>query len=479
MRVLNLGCGSKTSSRCINIDWSPYLRVKKNKLLRVLVAPFLNEERRHRLIMLSDNVMAWNLRKGIPFPDESVDAVYHSHILEHIDRKDVASFQKEIYRVLKSGGKTIADLPIAPLASAAPSYDRPWVRPKARPPLAPMADPPALEAGKALLRLIGCPDLASRRWIWEQYDHMVMADTVERPGGDAAVLRVHGTNKGLAVTTDCTPRYCVADPKTGAAQAVAEAWRNLTAVGAKPLAVTDNLNFGNPERPEIMGQFVAAIEGIREACLALDFPVVSGNVSLYNETNGQAILPTPVIGAVGLIADLNKRTTLAFKAEGDALILIGTTQGALGASLYLREIMGREEGPPPKVDLEIERWNGDFVRHLIETGKLTACHDISDGGIAIAVAEMALAGGIGAKITPEMNGTAQDAWLFGEDQGRYLLTTQAPNMILAAAEKAGVPACVLGCTGGDRLQISRILSISLEQLQEAHEGWFPAYMAAP
>ncbi len=415
-------------------------------------------------------------------------------IVIHPDRTDVAKaiFKKwELdfavigqvtdsgHMVLKSDGKTIADLPIAPLASAAPSYDRPWTPPKARPPLAPMADPPAMDVGEALLRLAGCPDLASRRWIWEQYDHMVMADTVERPGGDAAVLRVHGTNKGLAVTTDCTPRYCVADPKTGAAQAVAETWRNLTAVGAKPLAITDNLNFGNPERPEIMGQFVAAIEGIREACLALDFPVVSGNVSLYNETNGQAILPTPAIGAVGLIADLGKRTTLAFKAAGETLVLIGTTQGALGASLYLREIMGREEGPPPEVNLEIERRNGDFVRHLIETGKLTACHDISDGGIAIAVAEMALAGGIGADITPEMNGTAPNAWLFGEDQGRYLLTTQAPNAVLAAAEKAGVPACIIGSTGGDRLQISRILSISLERLQKAHEGWFPAYMAAP
>ncbi len=383
------------------------------------------------------------------------------------------------HMVLTSGGQTVADLPIAPLASAAPSYDRPWTPTEALPPLAPNPDPPKMEADAALVALIGCPDLASRRWIWEQYDHMVMADTVERPGGDAAVLRVHGTNKGLAVTADCTPRYCVADPKTGGAQAVAEAWRNLTAVGAKPLAITDNLNFGNPERPEIMGQFVAAIEGIREACLALDFPVVSGNVSFYNETNGEAILPTPTIGAVGLLKDLSRRATPGFKEAKEAILLIGATQGALGASIYLREILGKEEGPPPAVDLGVERQNGDFVRGLIESGKLTACHDISDGGLAVALAEMALAGNLGAEITAEADGMAQEAWLFGEDQGRYLATSPAPEGVLAAAEKAGVPVSVVGYTGGDALKIPRLRPISLGRLREAHEGWFPAYMASP
>ena len=383
------------------------------------------------------------------------------------------------HMVLKTEGKVVADLPIAPLASAAPSYDRPWTPPVPRAPLPPSERTAPEAVGAALLKLVGSPDLSSRRWIWEQYDHMVMADTVERPGGDAAIVRVHGTQKGLAITTDCTPRYCAADPKTGAAQAVAEAWRNLTAVGAKPLAITDNLNFGSPERPEIMGQFVAAIEGIREAALALDFPIVSGNVSFYNETNGQAIHPTPTIGAVGLISDLDKRVTLAFQQAGETLILIGETKGAVGASIYLREILGKEEGAPPIVDLEVERRNGDFVRQLIENGMLAACHDIGDGGLGVALVEMVLASDMGAEVAPNGDGLPLDAWLFAEDQGRYLLTTQAPEAVLAAAEKAGVAAHVLGETGGDTLKIARISPISTAGLREAHEGWFPTYMAVP
>ena len=382
------------------------------------------------------------------------------------------------HMVLKTGGKVVADLPIAPLANAAPSYDRPWIPPIQRAQLLPTERTAPKDVGEALLRLVGSPDLSSRRWIWEQYDHMVMADTVEGPGGDAAIVRVHGTRKGLAVTTDCTPRYCTADPKAGAAQAVVEAWRNLTAVGATPLAITDNLNFGNPERPEIMGQFVAAIEGIREASLALDFPVVSGNVSFYNETNGQAIRPTPAIGAVGLIADLDKRMTLAFQQGGETLILIGETKGAVGASIYLREILGKEEGAPPMVNLEAERQNGDFVRQLIENGMLTACHDISDGGLGVAVVEMALAGNIGAEVAPNDDGLPLDVWLFAEDQGRYLLTTQTAEKVLVAAEKAGVAAQVLGNIGGDTLKIDRISPISITRLRRAHESWFPTYMAA-
>ncbi|MCE2510883.1 MAG: phosphoribosylformylglycinamidine synthase II, partial [Alphaproteobacteria bacterium] len=383
------------------------------------------------------------------------------------------------HMVLKMGGTVVADLPIAPLVSASPNYDRPWVEPD-RPAVLPPSERTTPEAvGEMLLKLIGSADLSSRRWIWEQYDHMVMADTVERPGGDAAVVRVHGTRKGLAVTTDCTPRYCAADPKVGGAQAVAEAWRNLTAVGAKPLAMTDNLNFGNPERPEIMGQFVAAIEGIREAALALNFPIVSGNVSFYNETNGQAIHPTPTIGAVGLIADLDKRATLAFQQAGETLVLIGETKGAVGASIYVREILGRLESAPPPVDLETERRNGDCIRRLIENGMLTACHDIGDGGLGVALTEMALAGNMGAEVTPNGNGLPLDAWLFAEDQGRYLLTTRTPEKVFAAAEKAGVPAHVLGTTGGDALKIAGISPISLARLREAHEGWFPTYMATP
>ena len=255
---------------------------------------------------------------------------------------------------------------------------------------------PPLPIADALEKLLGLPDLCSRRWVWEQYDHVIIGNTVQRPGGDAAVVRINDGPKALALTADVTPRYCEADPAEGGKQAVAEAWRNLTAVGASPLALTDNLNFGNPERPEIMGQLVGCIRGIGEAARALDFPIVSGNVSLYNETNGNAILPTPTIGGVGLIDQFTKSMTIAFKAGGEAILLIGDTRGWLGQSLYLRDVCGREEGAPPPVDLAAEKRNGDFIRSLIRDGLATAVHDVSDGGALVALAEMAIASGIGA-----------------------------------------------------------------------------------
>jgi phosphoribosylformylglycinamidine synthase len=385
--------------------------------------------------------------------------------------------------VRKDGGK-VADLPIAPLADSSPDYERAWTEPVCQPTIkaTEVAAPDDLNA--ALQALLSSPDGASKRWIWEQYDHMVMADTVVRPGGDAAVVRVHGTNKGLALTSDCTPRYCAADPETGGAQAVAEAWRNLTATGAKPLAVTDNLNFGNPERPEVMGQFVAAVRGIGAACRALDFPVVSGNVSFYNETNGEGILPTPVIGGVGLIADLDHRAGIALTATGETIMVVGETAGHLGATLYLRVVTGSEAGAPPPLDLEIERRNGDFTRAMIGAGHITACHDISDGGLYVALAEMALAGNIGAKIDPALiPGSGAEiplfARLFGEDQGRYLITTDKPEAVLEAAAAAGVTVARIGDTGGVSLTLTKANSISLSKLRAAHEGWLPAFMAAP
>ena len=378
--------------------------------------------------------------------------------------------------VLKMHGEVVGELPIDPLAEASPEYDRPWQ------PTPPRADvdanfAPAMGAAEALKRLMATPDLCSKRWVWEQYDHMVMADTVARPGGDAAVVRIHGSNRGLAMASDCTPRYCEADPERGGAQAVAESWRNLTASGARPLAVTDNMNFGNPERPEIMGQFVGCIAGMKAACDALDYPVVSGNVSLYNETNGQAILPTPVIGGVGLIDDLDRAVGIALTGAGETIVLIGETRGHLGASVYLRDIEGRGEGPPPPVDLAAERRNGDFVRARIQAGAVGACHDLSDGGLAVALAEMALAGGCGADIAGALpDNPPLAAWLFGEDQARYLVTTRAPEALLAAAEEAEVPARALGISGGDRLILAPGEAISLAELRQAHEGWLGAYM---
>ncbi len=385
---------------------------------------------------------------------------------------------------LETGGQAVADIPISPLVHAAPVYERPYVLTPPVPAFDPTsvasAHPPPLEA---LTRLLGAPDLCSKRWIWEQYDHMVMADTVQRPGGDAAVVRVHGTNKGLAVTTDCTPRYCAADPRMGGMQAVAEAWRNLTAVGARPLAITDCLNFGNPERPAVMGQFVGCIEGMAAACAALAFPVVSGNVSFYNETEGRGILPTPAIGGLGLIDDLSTMVGPALRAPNEMLWLLGSTRGHLGCSLYLRDILGREEGAPPPVDVEAERRTGDFVRAEIGAGHISACHDVADGGILVAVAEMILAAWaegreIGASVTPPDDVAALDAWLFGEDQGRYVVSVpaQARAAFQRAAADGEIPILPIGLSGGPGLTLAGAGAISVAELQRTHERWLPSYM---
>ena len=377
--------------------------------------------------------------------------------------------------VLRINGGIAADIPLGPLVTEAPVYERPWRHADPEPEIEPAALPDR-DPLQCLERLVASPAIASKRWIWEQYDHLVMGNTVKRPGGDAAVIRV-GECKALALATDCTPRYCRADPVRGGAQAVAESWRNLTAVGAEPLALTDNMNFGNPERPEIMGQFVGVTEGIREACLALDYPVVSGNVSLYNETSGNAILPTPVIGGVGLIADARQATDLALKHDGNSLILIGETRGHLGSSLYLREIEGREAGQPPLVDLPAERRNGDFVRAEIRAGHAAACHDLADGGLLVAIAEMAMAGGHGVALDPLPADLPRHAWLFGEDQGRYLIETADPAIMLAAARANGVPARLIGVVGGVALTLPNAGAISVNALKAANEAWLPGYMA--
>jgi len=386
--------------------------------------------------------------------------------------------------VLKHHGETVCDVPLAPLFDDAPLYDRPWVQPTLHARLDPQ-DVPAPESWPdAVLKVLTCPDMASKRWIWEQYDRHVMADTLQdsATGADAGVVRVHGTDKGLAVTSDCTPRYVQNDPYEGGKQAVAEAWRNLTAVGARPIAITDNLNFGNPQRPEIMGQIVRAIDGMAEACGALDFPVVSGNVSLYNETNGVAIPPTPTVGGVGLLKNYDIVCGFGGMAEGDTLVLIGQTAGELGASLYLREVLGREDGAPPPVDLALERKTGDFVRDLIEGGELTVVHDLSDGGLVGAAADMALASDCGVVLDASSAAHAH-VLLFSEDQARYLVATAAPQTILDAAREAGLHASVVGHAVGTDFASAgpkgELFRIPLAHLCEMHEGWMPAWMDGP
>ena len=365
------------------------------------------------------------------------------------------------------GNETKADLPLSKLSSTAPEYDRPWVE---TPPADPMDPIPEVDPIDALKALIASPNYCSRAWVWEQYDHMVMADTVVAPGLGAGVVRVHGTGKALAFTADVTPRYVKANPVEGGKQAVAEAYRNLCAVGARPLAATDNLNFGNPEKPEIMGQFVGAIKGIGQACAALDMPIVSGNVSLYNETDGQAILPTPTIGAVGLLDSLDDLIAGTIR-EGHVLMVLGRTEGHLGQSALLAEVFHREDGDAPPVDLEAERAAGAFIRDNRQW--ITACTDLSDGGLALAAFEMAAAGGVGLTLD-----AADTATLFGEDQGRYLIATNfdKAEALMVAAGRAGVSLASVGKAGGDTLRIGGV-EAPLDGLVALWRGAFAGHFA--
>ena len=381
------------------------------------------------------------------------------------------------HMVLEFDGAVVCDIPLGPLADDAPLYDRPHVsldEYKAWAKVAPLDQVPAsADLGADLLKLIGSPDLASRRWIYEQYDSQVGADTMQKSGGDAAVVRVHGTQKALAISTDCTPRYCYADPYEGGKQAVVETWRNICAVGARPLAITNCLNFANPQRPEIMAQIVEALRGMGDACRALDYPIVSGNVSLYNESKatggGSAILPTPAIGGVGLMDDHAIMATVPFKAAGEAIFVIGHSNGHLGQSLWLRELHGREDGTPPPVDLAAERRHGEFVRQLIAEGKVSAVHDVSDGGLLVALAEMAMASGIGC--TLEEIGDQFTA--FGEDQGRYVVTSAVAETIQAA----GIPMTRIGTTGGDSVS-GPGFAVSVAALKAENERFFREWMEA-
>jgi phosphoribosylformylglycinamidine synthase len=390
------------------------------------------------------------------------------------------------HMVLTFKGKVVCDIPLGPLAEDAPLYDRPhlsleeykvWAN------VAPLGDvPESTDIGADLLKLMACPDLASRRWIWEQYDSQVGADTTQKSGGDAAVVRIHGSKKALAMTTDCTPRYVYADPYEGGKQAVAETYRNLSAVGAKPLAITNCLNFANPQRPEIMAQIVEALRGMGDACRALDYPIVSGNVSLYHESKatggGSAILPTPAIGGVGLMDDHEKMATIGFKAEGEAIFRIGMLVGELGQSLWLRELRGREDGAPPQVMLEYERENAEFVRSLIYEGIATAVHDVADGGAIVAVTEMALASGIGADLVHSLwnhENLEQEVW-FAEDQGQFIVTATDANALQKAAHLSNIPCELIGYTGGSSIRWKESGEVSLDALREASDSFFRDWM---
>ena len=382
--------------------------------------------------------------------------------------------------VLLKDGETACDIPLAPLVDDAPEYDRPQADVPARPILASADVAKGTTIGDALVNLLASVDLASRRWIYEQYDSQVMADTIAPPGGDAGLVRIHGSQRGIAVSTDCTPRYVEADPRTGGAQAVAEAWRNLSAIGARGLAITNNLNFGNPEKPDIMAQLAQSVLGMGDAARILDTPVVSGNVSLYNETDGRAILPCPVVGMVGTIDEISSAVGMAPAAGGLTLVVIGQSphvdDGWLGVSLYARNMAGAPDAAPPPVDLEAELRNGLFVQRQIATGLVSAAHDISDGGLAVAIAEMCIAGGLGASIDVPDTGNIV-GWAFGEDQARYVVATSAPDELLAAAHDAGVPAAAIGSTRTEaELQFGNENAISVERISKMVEATIPTLM---
>jgi phosphoribosylformylglycinamidine synthase len=392
--------------------------------------------------------------------------------------------------IIKHKGHVEADLPVPVLANSAPMYERPYTEPKKPAKILPEWVPAPNSILDTLKDMMGGHHLASRRWIWEQYDHMVMGDTVGRPGGDAGVVRVHGTRKAIAVACDVTPRYVTADPEEGTKQAVVETWRNLTATGADPLAITDNMNFANPERPEIMGQFVASCRGMGEACRFLDYPVVSGNVSLYNETNGVGIPPTPAIGGVGLVPDSSKLADIRLKTEGNVLIVIGREEGHLGQSLYQQHATGKFEGAPPPVDLEAEVKAGRLIRALIREGRVLAVHDCSDGGLLVAIAEMALAGGkhglsreasgIGVELYAYEGKLPPHAVWFGEDQGRYVVevTPQKAEEVLERARLLELAARIVGRVGGDAINLKGETALPLTELRAAHEGFLPKLMGA-
>lgn len=393
----------------------------------------------------------------------------HTAVVGHLTQRQ--------HLVVKHKGEIHADIPLQPLAGQAPKYDLPYMDTPAPKPLEsdfgqgnnPLND---------LKILLSSADLSSRGWVYHQYDSRVQGQTIFGPGqSDAAIVRIDSTNSALALTTDCTPRYCYADPYSGGKQAVAEAWRNLVASGARPLAITDNLNAGNPQNPKIMGQFVSFVKGMSKACSTLDFPVVSGNVSLNNETlkndgESQAVWPAPVVGGLGVIDDNKFAMPLAL-SQNVEIVLIGRKEkcGHLGQSLWLREIKGRQDGAPPPVDLDIEKRHGHFITKMIHKNMVSACHDISDGGVLVAVAEMALTGHVGCKldVPPDMNNA--HFW-FGENQACYLVATSYGAALCQEAKKLDIPALIIGKSGGDSLVLPDDSSVSLALLKEKRESFF-------
>ena len=441
----------------LNLDMVP-CREKKMSAYEIMLS-----ESQERMLMIIE-----------PDKEQEAKAVFDKWGL---DFATIGILTDTNHLVINHNDELKAEIRLDILESGAPSYDRPYKIIKESAFDESLVKETAESPINILKRLINSPNLSSRKWVWEQYDHMVMNDTILRPGGDAAIVRVHGTNKGLAISTDSTPRYCSADPVEGGKQAVAESWRNITSVGALPIAITDCMNFGNPEKEEIMGQFAGVVTGMIEACEILDYPVVSGNVSLYNETNGKGINPTPAIGGVGLIENLNHFSTPHLKRDNDTVLLVGKTDGYLGQSIYAKEILNIISGLPPKVNLKNEKKIGDAIRDLININKLDTVHDISDGGFLVALAEMSISGGIGVKIHLDEKDVSPK-FLFGEDQGRYIISVpdELISDILRILESKNIFFQKIGKTSGTKIIINDSEEIEIKSLKKIHEDWFNEYL---
>ena len=379
--------------------------------------------------------------------------------------------------VLNFNGKNVANLPLSSLSSEAPVYDRKWKKnsnsKKANIP----KDFKSIKILESLKRILMSPNNSEKSWVWEQYDHTVMGDTVQKPGGDSGVIRIHGKNKGVAITVDSSAHYCLADPVTGGKQVVCESWRNLISVGSKPIAITNCLNFGNPEKEEIMGQFVETVDGISQACKYLDFPVVSGNVSFYNETKNKAISPTPTIGGVGLIKNLDSMMNKNLKEIESHIFVIGKTLGHLFQSEFFREVLEFKDGPPPEINLFNEKNNGLLIKRLITEKLVNSVHDISSGGILVTLCEMCIAGKIGAKIKVPQNNLDIHEYLFGEDQGRYIIEVSKKNKneVSKIIEENNIYYDVIGKTQNDRISLENEFDVKLSELDELNTFWFRNY----
>ncbi len=381
--------------------------------------------------------------------------------------------------VLNFNNKKVADIPITALADEAPQYDRKWKKFKVKKNDFKIKELKKIKTDKALFKILSSPDHSNKSWITDQFDQVVMCDTIQKSGGDAAVVRVHKKEKAISISVDSSANYCVADPRTGGKQIICENWRNLISVGSKPLAVTNCLNFGNPEKPEVMGEFVECIEGMKEACEFLDYPVVSGNVSFYNETNSKSIFPTPVIGGVGIFDNLNRIIDMKTKKTGNIIIVVGKTFGHLTRSSFLKEIYSINDGPPPEINLTNEKNNGLSVLNLIKNNLVLSCHDVSSGGILVALAEMSIASMLGLKITKPKKFSDFNEYFFAEDQGRYLLEIEKNNLekIEKMLKKDNTFYEVVAEVQNDIFEIDKTLSIKTEELYKCNNQWFNKFNA--